>query len=107
MVSLKYCILGVEGPHDQAFVGKLLEMCGLKKFGGQHKHIDPFWIRFIPTYPTNGRLYVRLDMPSIFTSHTHSVAVYQGEGSSLCSNLIDRMKPHEPYVKGIHALGLV
>jgi hypothetical protein len=107
MVSPKYCILGVEGPHDQAFVGKLLEMRGFTKFDGQHKNIDPFWQKFIPSYPLRGRLYARLDMPSIFVSHTHSVAVYQGEGSNLCPNLIDKMGTHQPYTRDIHAFGLI
>ncbi len=107
MVSLKYCILGVEGPHDQAFVGKLLEMRGFTKFDGQHKNIDPFWQKFIPSYPIRGRLYARLDMPSIFVSHTHSVAIYQGEGTNLCPNLIDKMRTHQPYTEDIYAFGLI
>jgi hypothetical protein len=54
MVDVKYCILGVEGQHDQAFVGKILELYGLKRFDGKHKHVDPFWTKFIPSYPRNG-----------------------------------------------------
>ena len=107
MVSLKYCILGVEGPHDQAVIGKLLKQQRLREFNGQRHSVDPFWEKFIPTYPRNGRLYARLDMPSIFSSSTHSVAIYQGEGSSLCKNLKGRIKEHDPYVKDIHAFGLV
>ncbi len=78
MVNVKYCILGVEGPHDQAFVGKLLKQHRLAEFNGQRKSLDAFWEKFIPTYPRSGRLHDRLDMPSIFFSSTHSIAVYQG-----------------------------
>src|SRR5436309_2734246 len=46
-------------------------------------------------------------MPSIFSSSTHSVAIYQGEGSNLCKNLKGRIKEHDPYMKDIHAFGLV
>jgi hypothetical protein len=107
MVSLKYCILGVEGPHDQAFIGKLLEQQRMSKFNDQRYPVDPFWAKFIPKYPINGRLYIRLDMPSIFSSPTHSVAIYQGEGNNLCKNLKLRIKEHDPYMKDIHAFGLV
>ena len=107
MVSLKYCILGVEGPHDQAFISKLLKQQRLEEFNGRRDSVDPFWEKFIPTYPKNGKLYDRLDMPSIFFSPTHSVVVYQGEGSNLCKNLKGRIREHDPYVKDIHAFGLV
>jgi len=107
MVSLKYCILGVEGPHDQAFISKLLKQQRLSKFNGKRDSVDPFWEKFIPIYPKNGMLYDRLDMPSIFFSPTHSVAIYQGEGSNLCKNLKGRIKEHDPYMKDIHAFGLV
>ena len=104
MVSLKYCILGVEGPHDQAFIGKLLEQQRLTRFNGERASLDPFWEKFIPTYR---KLYDRLVMPSIFSSPSHSVAIYQGEGSNLCKNLKGRIREHDPYVKDIHAFGLV
>lgn len=107
MVSIKYCILGVEGPHDQAFVGKLLSKSGLQRYDGDRKKIDPFWEKFIPTYPRKGKLYDRLDMPTIFFSQTHSIAIYQGEGDNLCTNLKDKMGEHDPYVKEINAFGLV
>jgi hypothetical protein len=107
MVDVKYSILGVEGQHDQAFIGKMLELYGLKKFGGQHKHIDSFWTKFIPTYPRDGRLYDRLGMPSIFTSETHSVAIYAGGGSNLTRNLRSKMSTHRPYTRDIYAFGLV
>ncbi len=74
---------------------------------GQRKSLDAFWEKFIPTYPRSGRLHDRLDMPSIFFSSTHSIAVYQGGGSELCKNLKGRIREHDPYVKDIHAFGLI
>ncbi len=56
MVSLKYCILGAEGPHDQAFIGKLLKQHSLEEFNGHRDSVDPFWEKFVPTYLKNGRL---------------------------------------------------
>jgi hypothetical protein len=107
MVNVKYSILGVEGPHDQALVGKLLELYGLEKFKGERDSLASFWEKFIPTYPIRGKLYVRLDMPSIFSSSTHSVAIYQGEGSNLCKNLKAKIGEHDPWMKDIHAFGLI
>lgn len=109
MVSLKYCILGVEGPHDQAVIGKLLKQHGLSEFNDERDLLDPFWQKFVPIYPNpkNGKLYIRLDMPSIFSSQTHSVAIYLGEGSNLCNKLKGRIKEHDPYMKDIHTFGLV
>ena len=52
---MKYAIIGVEGPHDQAFTGKVLKLLGLKDFGeelkGLESQLDPFWRKFIPVYP--------------------------------------------------------
>lgn len=106
MVSVKYCILGVEGPHDQALTGRLLKQHGMEGFKGQSDSLEPFWQKFIPTYRKD-RLYVRLDMPSIFSSSTHSVAIYQGNGSDLIKNLKAKIGEHDPYMRDIHAFGLI
>ncbi len=60
----RYAILGVEGPHDQAFVSKILQLMGFQEFKGKKSKLAPFWFQFIPTYPKK-HLYVRVDMPSI------------------------------------------
>jgi hypothetical protein len=80
-LSQKYCLLATEGPHDQAAISRLLQLAGFEKFNGIAKDLDPFWEGFIPKFPKNGKLYARMDMPSILTSQTHSVAIYCGEGS--------------------------
>ncbi|WP_273040238.1 hypothetical protein [Iningainema tapete] len=36
-MSLNYALIGVEGPHDQAFVGKVLKILGFKKFTGEER----------------------------------------------------------------------
>lgn len=116
-MSLKYCILAAEGPHDQAAIGRLLKLFGLEdfasKFGGDPTFLDAFWVGFIPKTPPK-KLYVRSSMPSIFTSQTHSVAVYQGEGSNLIRNLlatigtyVNKENNRKPYIEDIHAIGLI
>lgn len=105
-MSLKYAILATEGPHDQAAVGKILRLLNLRRFNGEAVDLDPFWQKFVPTYPKKGNLYSRLDMPSVFSSQTHSVVVYQGGGSELLLNLQAAME-HEPYYEDIYALGII
>jgi len=104
----KYSILATEGPHDQAFLSKLLGLIGLKQFRGGIEALDPFQKGFVPTYPPpSGRLYERMNMPAILTSQTDSVVVYWGEGNNLISNLILLATNNERYVRDIHAFGLV
>jgi hypothetical protein len=106
-VSLKYCLLATEGPHDQAAITQLLRLAGLTKFKGNYKELDSFWEGFIPKYPKGGNLYARMDMPSILTSATHSVAIYWGEGSKLVSNLQAITTNQARYVREIHSFGLI
>lgn len=106
-MSQKYCLLATEGPHDQAAISKLLQLSGFKEFNGSDKDLDPFWEGFIPNYPKKGNLYKRMDMPSILTSQTHSVAIYWGEGNNLIPNLEAIVKNHSSYVQDIHAFGFI
>ena len=107
-MSPEYAIIGVEGYHDQAFVGRILKkILGLEEFKGKKKDLDLFWEKFIPSYPKGGNLYSRLDMPRIFYSSTHSVAIYAGGGSKFIRNINDTLKAHEPYRTEISAFGIV
>lgn len=108
---MKYAIIGVEGPHDQAFTGKVLKLLGLKDFGeelkGLESQLDPFWRKFIPVYPKKGNLYKRLDMPSLLFNDTISVAIYAGEGSNLVTNLDDILFANSEYQTNLAAFGIV
>ncbi|MEG3986823.1 hypothetical protein QUA13_06645 [Microcoleus sp. S28C3] len=108
---MKYAIIGVEGPHDQAFTGKVLKLLGLKDFReelkGLESQLDPFWRKFIPVYPKKGNLYKRLDMPSILFNDTISVAIYAGEGSNLVTNLDDILFANSEYQTNLAAFGIV
>jgi len=48
-----------------------------------------------------------MNMPSILTSETDSVAVYWGEGNNLINNLIALATNDSRYTEGIHAFGLI
>ncbi|MEG4941624.1 DUF3226 domain-containing protein [Microcoleus sp. F4-D5] len=108
---MKYAIIGVEGPHDQAFVGKVLKLLGFKDFRDELKgldsQLDPFWRKFIPVYPKKGNLYKRLDMPSILFNDILSVAIYAGEGSNLVTNLDDILFANSEYQTNLAAFGIV
>lgn len=107
-MSLRYGIIGVEGPHDQAFVGKVLEkLFQFKRFNGKKSDLDPFWENFIPTYPKNGDLYKRLDMPSILFTQSISVAIYAGGGTTLGQYLYAIIQNHSKYKTDIAAFGIV
>ena len=106
-MSRKYCFLATEGPHDQAAITRLLQLAGFEKFKGKTKELDPFWEGFIPKYPKGGNLYTRMDMPTILTSPTHSVAIYCGEGSNLVKNIILIVTNYPRYAQEIHAFGLI
>jgi len=89
MVDQRYALIGVEGNHDQAFLCRILHKClGFKKFDNTQSDLDTFWRKFVPIYPPkSGRLYMRLDMPSVLHTNSVSVAIYAGEGSTLIKNL--------------------
>jgi hypothetical protein len=108
-VGLKYSILATEGAHDQAALCKLLRMFGLEIFKGNRKTLDTFWLDIVPQRKEDDSLYSHnhVHLPYFFTSQTHSVAVYQGRGSSLSQNISDIMTLYPSYARNIHALGII
>ncbi|MDB9437498.1 hypothetical protein PN450_11995 [Dolichospermum lemmermannii CS-548] len=93
-MNRKYVLIGVEGPHDQAFVSRILcKLLGFSKFDGTASNLDDFWrkAKIPPNYPRGGNLYARLDMPEILYNDNFSIAIYVGNGSQLISNLRDKL----------------
>jgi len=106
-VSRRYILIGVEGNHDQAFLSKVLQK--LFKFSKceEESELDQLWRKFIPVYPPKtGKLYLRLDMPSILNTETLSVAIYAGEGSKLITNLVDKLSDMD-YLNSLSAFAIV
>ncbi len=103
----RYAIIAVEGPHDQAFVAKMLMGLGFKEFSGKASDLDPFWDKFKPNYPKNGLLYARMDMPSILSSGDLSVAIYAAEGSGLKEKFPATFANNPPYREAVAAFGIV
>ena len=106
-MNRKCILIGVEGNHDQAFLSKVLrELFGFSKCDDQ-KNLDALWRKFIPVYPPKtGKLYLRLDMPSILYTETLSVAIYAGEGSRLVDNLKDKLADID-YSNSLSAFAIV
>jgi hypothetical protein len=68
---------------------------------------DKFWHKFIPKYPKQGSLYKRLNMPSILFTESLSVAIYEGEGSNIVTNLDDILSANYEYHTNLAAFGIV
>lgn len=112
MSQKEYVLIGVEGSHDQAFVGKVFKLLGFQDFKKVHKgnidKLDPFRRKLIPEYPNKkGDLYARLYMPSIFFTETISVAIFLGEGSNLISNLDDIISNNSSYQENLTAFAII
>lgn len=104
-MSKKYCLVVVEGPHDQAIVGKLLRMSKLEKFNGDPNKLDSFWLDLKPDYPRKNDLYKPMSMPYIYTSDTHSVAVCNGEGRQNVPK--EAVTIYLSYGQSLHSIGLI
>lgn len=103
---MKYSILATEGPHDQAFLAKLLRTLGLERIQDDRESLDAFWQGFLPVYPPK-QIYTRINVPTIMVSQTHSVAVYWGEGSNLIPRLIGLTTNFKHYKDSIDAFGFI
>ena len=109
---VKYAIIGVEGPQDQAFVSKVLQLLGFKKFRGEESKLDDFWrplfiTKLKNTKPKKENLYETPNLPSVLFKDSISVAVYSGRGTSLPKNLEAELIAHSQYRTGIAAFGIV
>ncbi len=97
---VKYALIGVEGNHDQAFIGTVLKkFLGFKRYDGSKEDLDEFWEKLIPRPTPKGKtkLYERLNLPSILFNDPVSVAIYMGEGNNLLSNLDDLLSNEDNY----------
>lgn len=111
---MNYALIGIEGYHDQAFIGKILKLFQFQDFRtatgfkGQEEKLDPFWRSLRPNYPKqDGNLYTRLNMPSILFNDNLSIALYVGEGSKLLTNLDDILAAEPRYKRKLSAFGVV
>jgi hypothetical protein len=81
---LKYVYLVVEGPHDVAVIGRILDMNNIKLIK-QINDLDEFWDdkRLIPhDFPIEGDLLKRVPIPTFYQSDEVSVAIHSAGGDS-------------------------
>jgi hypothetical protein len=104
-VDKKYSLVVVEGPDDQAAIGRVLRLLGFDKFNGRDENLDTFWENLKPIYPKKGDLYKPLSMPHIYTSRSHSVAIFNGEGKNNIP--VEAATIYLSYGLSLHAIGLV
>lgn len=109
-------LIGVEGNHDQAFIERILhKSLKLQKFKGtkedlEELDVNKIWRKFIPKYPTQkGRLYERLDMPSLLRSEDSNllVGIYAGGGSKLVGNLKDKLSNISSYLDFLDGFAII
>lgn len=109
-MSTRYGLLVVEGPHDQAFVARVLRCMGFSRFDGKVDKLDRVWEPWKPTYPKNGYLYAPLDMPTIMFNADWSIGVMRGEGDGLYSpqkGLPLRLRNNSAFISRLHDDGAI
>jgi hypothetical protein len=81
----QHTFITVEGPHDVAFLWRLLKPLGFKKIETE-ADLEPYWKPLIPDkFPYKGKLTVGVPVPNFFATTNHSVAVqFAGGDSNLC-----------------------
>lgn len=84
-----YSYLVVEGPHDVAFVGKVLREHGFSRTQ-LYSSLDNYWRELVPkTYPHRDDLLARVPVPQFFSGANHSVAVHAAAGMT---EIVDRIE---------------
>lgn len=79
----------VEGPHDEAFVGRLLRLrhgLGPEKL---RSRVDPFWEKTIPTsFPHNNDLRMRMPVPFFYQNADTTLAIISAIGDSQLAHTV-------------------
>jgi hypothetical protein len=82
-VSMRYCFLAVEGPHDVEFIARILESLGLEKIR-EYDNLEPvLQDRLVPKkWPAEGDLFKRHPAPMFLKSRSHWIVLRSAEGDS-------------------------
>ncbi len=111
---MNYSIIAVEGPHDQAFIGKCLELLGFSQFDDRmsvfHTREElSSWTTLIrlPDFSKESKrdlkYYAPIYRPAFYTNQNHSIAINAVRGgafgvfASLLQSLIDQKQIPELY----------
>jgi hypothetical protein len=78
----------VEGPHDAAFVGKLLKLAGFLRIQERNR-VDAHWEPLIPTtFPHKGDLLKRMPVPTFYQNERTSIALHVSIGDGNIANAL-------------------
>lgn len=103
---MKYIFLAVEGQHDIAVAGKILELRGIKK-KRLKSEVDSFWYRLIPKdFPIDDDLLKRVPVPRFYQGGEVSVAIAEMVGHTGITKTIRSLSAAVDSVK-LHALGII
>jgi hypothetical protein len=95
----RYGLIAVEGPHDRAFLGRVLRALGFVSFKdkpaeGRLGLLDPTWKEWVPSYPLpsnrpkGSRIYAPIkEMPEIWEKDGWSIGVLAAGGSAIFDEL--------------------
>jgi hypothetical protein len=91
-MTRSYALFAVEGPSDQVIVRNVLRrILGFNLWDGKIDELHDLWPRtddIVPDFSSKaGNVYRRVALPSILYSDSMSIAVFEGEGSSLINRL--------------------
>ncbi len=103
----RFALIAVEGHHDQAFVGKVLKIFGLRAIANDLNALNPFWTPLLPVYPSGSLLHLRLTVPSVYEDDTLSVAVCTGSGTELRTKFPLTFTNYSQFKTATCALGVV
>lgn len=102
---MNYALFVVEGPHDEAVLGRLLRVRHLSAISDMSA-LDVFWHRLVPTrFPHKNDLRARVPVPSFYASGDYSVAVLSAVGIDNIANTVEASLTQ--LTEGVHGLGIV
>ena len=103
---MNFGYLLVEGPHDAAFVGKLLRLAGFSRIQ-QRNRVATHWDPLIPTtFPHNGDLLKRMPVPTFYQSKLASIALHIAIGDGNIANTLQESFASVP-VASISFVGII
>lgn len=101
---MKHVYLVVEGPHDPAFIGKLLARSGLSVVR-KLSELDAFWTRLVPEkFPYKDDLLRRVPVPTFYADGTRSVAVDTAEGEA---RLVETVEESLDQLGSVDGVGVI
>ena len=103
-MTRSFALFAVEGPSDQVIVRNVLRrILGFNLWDGKIDELHDLWPRtddIVPDFSSKaGNIYKRVLSPSILYSESMSIAIFEGEGSSLVGRVKALFENHDLHKK--------